>query len=64
MVGSLIAPVLVSALGATGALLVCGTAVVGYGLVMFRGARSAVAAVPAPALADDLAEGLLVAAEA
>ena len=64
VVGSLIAPVLVSTLGGTGAMVVCGTAVVGYGLVMLRGARSAVAAVPAPALADDLAEGLLVAAEA
>lgn len=61
VVGSLIAPVLVSVLGGAGAMVVCGAAVVGYGLLLLRGARSA--AQPA---ADEAipAEGLLVAAEA
>jgi hypothetical protein len=44
--GSLIAPVLVSWLGATGALLACGAAVVGYAALLLRGTD---APVPAPA---------------
>jgi MFS family permease len=46
--GSLLAPVLVSWLGATGALLACGAAVVGYAALLLRGTAS-----PAPALATD-----------
>ena len=48
--GSLIAPVLVSLLGATGALVACGAAVVGYAALLLRGTDSPV---PAPALATD-----------
>jgi predicted MFS family arabinose efflux permease len=48
--GSLIAPELVSWLGATGALLACGAAVVGYAALLLRGTDSPV---PAPALATD-----------
>jgi hypothetical protein len=46
--GSLIAPVLVSWLGAAGALLACGAAVVGYAALLLRGTDS-----PAPAPATD-----------
>ncbi len=46
--GSLIAPVLVSWLGTTGALLACGAAVVGYAALLLRGTHSL-----APALATD-----------
>jgi hypothetical protein len=46
--GSLIAPVLVSWLGATDALLACGTAVVGYVALLLRGTDS-----PAPVPATD-----------
>jgi hypothetical protein len=48
--GALIAPVLVSWLGATGALLACGAAVVGYAALLLRGTDSPV---PAPARATD-----------
>ena len=46
--GSLIAPVLVSWLGTAGALLACGTAVVGYAALLLHGTDS-----PAPAPAPD-----------
>jgi MFS family permease len=67
VLGSLIAPLLVSALGDTGALVASGGAVVAYGLVLLRGAP-AMAPGPAPAEmppapAADLAEDQLVAAE-
>jgi len=45
--GSLIAPVLVSLLGVTGALLACGAAVMGYAALLLRGTDSPA---PAPAL--------------
>ena len=51
--GSLIAPVLVSWLGATGALLACGAAVVGYAALLLRGTDS-----PAPALHGQGAGGV------
>jgi MFS family permease len=44
--GSLLAPVLASSLGLTGALLACGAAVLGYAALLLRGADS-----PAPAAA-------------
>jgi MFS family permease len=54
--GSLVAPLLVSTLGGTGAMLAAGGAVVGYGLLLVRGGRAAAQPVAA--------EELLVAAEA
>jgi MFS family permease len=45
-VGSLVAPVLASTLGLTGALLACGAAVLGYAALLLRGTDS-----PAPAAA-------------
>jgi MFS family permease len=39
VLGSLIAPVLVSTVGGTGAMLTSGAAVVGYGLLLLRGGR-------------------------
>jgi MFS family permease len=49
--GSLIAPLLVSALGGAGAMVASGGAVVAYGLVLLRGAGAAIAPEAAPAAA-------------
>jgi predicted MFS family arabinose efflux permease len=66
--GSLVAPLLVSTLGGTGAMVAAGGAVVAYGLLLLRGGGTAGTAGPVPAdaaaPAEDLAEDLLVAAEA
>jgi MFS family permease len=68
-VGSLIAPLLVSAVGSTGAMMASGAVVIAYGMLLLRGAGSAVVTEPvpgntAPAPAEENAEDLLVAAEA
>ncbi len=47
--GSLIAPLLVSALGGTGSMVISGSAVVVYGLVLLRGAGPAVVTEPTAA---------------
>jgi MFS family permease len=61
VVGSLVAPLLVSTLGGTGAMLAAGGAVVGYGLLLVRGGRAATQ----PVADEEVpAEELLVAAEA
>ena len=59
--GALIAPLLVSLLGGTGALIACGGAAVSYGLVLLRtpGRPAAPVSSDAPAASDD--EALLVA---
>jgi MFS family permease len=61
--GSLVAPLLVTALGGTGAMVAGGGAVIAYGLVLLRGASATAPAEVAPAPATDLAEDLLVAAD-
>ncbi|HEY2281054.1 MAG TPA: MFS transporter [Streptosporangiaceae bacterium] len=68
-VGSLIAPLLVSALGGTGAMVASGGAVVAYAMLLLRGAGSAVTTEPvpggpAPVPAPAMAEEVLVTAEA
>jgi MFS family permease len=61
--GSLVAPLLVTALGGTGAMVAGGGAVIAYGLVLLRGASAPAPVEVAPAPATDLAEDLLVAAD-
>lgn len=58
--GSLLAPLLVSLLGSTGALLACGAAAVSYGLVLLRVPGRPAAPAPADAPAAGEAEAMLV----